>query len=48
MMSCLVVLIMLNWKLEFHVHTNVSNFALGIMLVQNLDNNNNKQIYYAN
>lgn len=48
MMSCLVVFIVLNWKLEFHVHTNVSNFALEIMLGRNPDNNNNKQIYYAN
>jgi len=27
-----------NWKIEFHEHTNASNFALGVMLGQNLDN----------
>jgi hypothetical protein len=37
-MTCLLVLMVLNWKIEFHVHINASNFALGVMLGQNLDN----------
>jgi hypothetical protein len=31
-MTCLFVLIVPNWDAEFHVHTNASNFALGVML----------------
>jgi hypothetical protein len=33
---------------EFHVHIDASNFALGVMLGQNLDNTIDKLIYYAN
>ncbi len=46
-MTCLPILIILNWNFKFHVYTNVSNFALGIMLGQNLDNTIEKPIYYA-
>jgi hypothetical protein len=31
-----------------HVHTNASNYAIGAMLVQNLDNTIDKPIYHAN
>ncbi len=34
-------------KLEFHVHTDALNFALGAMLNQNLDKTIDKPIYYA-
>jgi hypothetical protein len=37
-MTTLLILIVLNWKLEFHMHTNTSTFALGAMLVQNQNN----------
>jgi len=46
-MTCLLVLIVPNWNFEFHVHTNVSNFALAVMLGQNLDNTIDKPIFYA-
>jgi hypothetical protein len=41
-------LIVLNWTKKFHVHTNASNYAIGTMLVQNLDDTIDKPIYYAN
>jgi hypothetical protein len=43
-MTCLLVFIIPDLKLEFHVHTYVSNFALGAMLSQNLID---RPIYYA-
>jgi len=46
-MTCLPILIVLDWKLEFHVHTYASNFALGAMFSQNLDKTIDKPIYYA-
>jgi len=46
-MTCLPILIVLDWKLEFHVHTYASNFALGAMLSQNPDKTIDKPIYYA-
>jgi hypothetical protein len=46
-MTCLSVLIAPNWNVEFHVHTNASNSALGVMFKQNLNNIINKPIYYA-
>jgi hypothetical protein len=46
-MTCLQVVIVRNWNFKFHVHTNVSNFALGIMLGQILDNTIDKSIYHA-
>jgi hypothetical protein len=36
-MTCLLVLIIPNWKLGFHVHTDALKFALGAMLSQNPD-----------
>jgi hypothetical protein len=45
--TCLLVLIVHNWKLEFHVHTNASNFALGAMLSQNPNKTINRPIYYV-
>jgi hypothetical protein len=32
---------------KLHVHIDASNFALGIMLNQNLDKINDRPIYYA-
>jgi hypothetical protein len=46
-MTCLPALIVLDWKLEFHVHIDASNFALGAMLSQNPNKTINKPIYYA-
>ncbi len=46
-MTCLLVLMVPNWKIELYVHTNASNFVLGVMLGQNLDNAINRPIYYA-
>jgi hypothetical protein len=47
-MTCLPILTIFNWNFKFHVHTNISNFAIGIMLGQNLDNTIDKSIYHAN
>ncbi len=47
-MTCLLVFIVPNQKLQFHVHTNASNFTLGIMLNQNLGKIIHRPIYYAN
>jgi hypothetical protein len=47
-MTCLPIFIILDWKLEFHVHINASNFALGAMLNQNTDKIIGKPIYYVN
>ncbi len=47
-MTCSLILIVFNWKFKFHVHINISNFVLGDMLGQNLDNTIDKPIYYAN
>lgn len=44
-MTCLPVLVVLSWNVKFHVHTNASHFALGVMLGQNLDNVIDKPIY---
>jgi hypothetical protein len=37
-MTCLLVLMVPNWKIKFHVHINASNFVLRVMLGQNPDN----------
>jgi hypothetical protein len=37
-----------NWKIEFHVHTDASNFVLGVVLGQNPYNTIDRPIYYAN
>ncbi len=46
-MTCLCALIVPNWKLEFHVHIDASNFALGAMLSENPNKTIDKPIYYA-
>jgi hypothetical protein len=46
-MTCLLMLIVPNLKIEFHVHTNASNFALGVRLGQSPDNTIDRSIYYA-
>ncbi len=46
-MTCLLVLMVLNYKMKFHVHTNASNFVLGVMLGQNPNNTIDIPIYYA-
>jgi hypothetical protein len=46
-MTCLPILIVPDWKLEFHVHIDALNFAFGAMLNQNLDKSIDKPIYYA-
>ncbi len=46
-MTCLLILTVPYWKLEFHVHTDASNFALRDMLSQNPDKTIDKSIYYA-
>jgi hypothetical protein len=33
-MTCLLMLMVPNWKIKFHVHTNASNFAVGVILAQ--------------
>jgi hypothetical protein len=47
-MTCLPTLLVQNWKIEFHVHTDASNFVLGVMLGQNQENTIDRPIYYAN
>jgi hypothetical protein len=34
-------------EIKFHVHTDASNFVLGVMLSQNLYNTIDKPIYYV-
>jgi hypothetical protein len=46
-MTCLHVFIILDWKLEFYVHIDATNFALGTILSQNLNKIIDKPIYYA-
>ncbi len=46
-MTCLPMLMVPNWKIEFHEHTNASNFALGVMLGQNPNNTIDRLMYYA-
>jgi len=43
-MTCLAMLMVPNWKIEFQVHTNASNFALEVMLGQNPYNTINRGI----
>jgi hypothetical protein len=43
----LLVLIVPNWKKKFHVHIDASNYVIGVMLTQNLDDTIDKPIYYA-
>jgi hypothetical protein len=46
-MTSLPMLMVPNWKMEFHLHTNASNFALRVMLGQNPNNTIDRPIYYA-
>jgi hypothetical protein len=46
-MTCFLVSIVPNWRLEFHMHIDVSNFALTIMLGPNSNNKIYRPIYYA-
>jgi hypothetical protein len=46
-MKCLLILIVPNWKLGFHVHIDAPFFSLGVILHQNLDNTIDRPIYYA-
>jgi hypothetical protein len=46
-LTILLVLIVLDWTKEFHVHIDTSNYAIGAMLIENLDNTIDKPIYYA-
>jgi hypothetical protein len=46
-MTCFLVSIVPNWKFEFHMHIDVSNFVLAVMLGQNLGNMIFCPIYYA-
>jgi hypothetical protein len=41
------ILILLNWKVEFHVHTNASLLDVGIMMSQNLTEKNDQLMVYA-
>jgi hypothetical protein len=41
------ILIGVNWKLEFHVHTDASNIAIGAMLAQNPTGKIDQPIAYA-
>jgi hypothetical protein len=45
---CLRKLMVPNWKIKFHVYIDTSNFALGVMLGENLYNSIDKPIYYVN
>ncbi len=44
----LLILIILDWTREFHVHTDASNYVIGAILVQNPNDAIDKPIYYAN
>jgi hypothetical protein len=46
-MTCLPILIVPNWNVEFHVHINASNFVLGVTLGKNPNNTIDKPIYNA-
>jgi len=41
------ILILLNWQLEFHVHTNASLLVMGVMLAQNPIGKYDHPIVYA-
>jgi hypothetical protein len=41
------ILISLNWKVKFHVHTNASLLTIGVMLSQNIIGKNGQPIVYA-
>jgi hypothetical protein len=41
------ILISLNWDVDFHVHTNASLLALGVMLVHNLTRKHDQLIVFC-
>jgi hypothetical protein len=41
------ILISPHWDIEFHVHINASNLAIGVVLAQNLTEKCNQPIAYA-
>ena len=41
------ILITPNWTMEFHVHYDASNIAIGAVLAQNIHGDRNSPIYYA-
>jgi hypothetical protein len=41
------ILIPPNWRLEFHVHTNSSLLAIGVMLAHNPTSKDDQPIIYA-
>jgi hypothetical protein len=41
------ILIPPNWQMEFHVHTDASLLAIGVMLAQNPTNKHDQSIVYA-
>jgi hypothetical protein len=43
----LPIFIVPNWKMEFHVHVDTSNFVIGVMLGQNINNIIDYPIYYT-
>jgi hypothetical protein len=46
-LTMLLVFILPNWTKEFHVHIDASNYAIGAMLTQNLNDIIDKPIYYV-
>jgi hypothetical protein len=46
-LTTLLVLIVLDWTREFHVHIDALNYSIGAMLVQNHDNTIDRLVYYA-
>jgi hypothetical protein len=46
-MTCLLLLMVPNWKIKSHVFINASNFALRVMLGQNPNNTIDRPIYYT-
>jgi hypothetical protein len=46
-LTTLLVLIVLDWTREFHVHIDALNNFIGAMLVQNHEDTIDKPIYYA-
>jgi hypothetical protein len=46
-LTTLLVLIILDWTEEFHVHTYASNYTIETMLIQNPNGTINKPIYYV-
>jgi hypothetical protein len=48
-MTILPILIALDWTKKFHIHINVSNYDVGAMLDQNLNNTiNHGECFFPN